>query len=71
MTDRSKMQDSRHQYPQPPFPEQSQPAPGIAGQMQPKPDHGEESYKGLGKLAGRKPLITGGDSGIGRAAAIA
>lgn len=71
MTDRLKMQDPRHQYPQPPFPEQPQPAPGIAGQMQPKPDHGEESYKGSGKLAGRKALITGGDSGIGRAAAIA
>ncbi len=59
------------QYPQPPFPAQSQPWPGLAGQMNPKPDHGETSYKGSGRLAGRRALVTGGDSGIGRAAAIA
>jgi NAD(P)-dependent dehydrogenase (short-subunit alcohol dehydrogenase family) len=58
-------------YPKPPFPAQSQPWPGLAGMMQPRPDHGETSYKGSGRLAGRKALITGGDSGIGRAAAIA
>ena len=45
--------------------------PGLAGKMNPKPDHGETSYKGSGRLAGRKALITGGDSGMGRAAAIA
>jgi NAD(P)-dependent dehydrogenase (short-subunit alcohol dehydrogenase family) len=59
------------EYPKPPFPEQQQPWPGLASQMKPRPDHGEESYKGSGRLLGRKALITGGDSGIGRAAAIA
>jgi len=58
-------------YPQPPFEKQPQEAPGIASKMSPVPDHGEESYKGSGRLSGRKALITGGDSGIGRAAAIA
>jgi NAD(P)-dependent dehydrogenase (short-subunit alcohol dehydrogenase family) len=58
-------------YPKPPFTEQSQPWPGLAGKMTPKPDHGESSYKGSGRLMGRKALITGGDSGMGRAAAIA
>lgn len=58
-------------YPRPPFPRQSQPWPGLAGKMDPRPDHGEKSYRGSGRLAGRKALITGGDSGIGRAAAIA
>jgi len=72
MTDRLTMQDPRKQYPAPPFPDQpDQPAPGLAATMDPKPDHGEESYRGSGKLLGRKALITGGDSGIGRAAAIA
>ena len=63
--------DPRTKYPQPPFKSQSQPWPGLAGKMEPKPDHGEQSYKGSGRLAGRKALITGGDSGMGRAAAIA
>lgn len=58
-------------YPKPPFEKQSQPWPGLASQMNPRPDHGEKSYKGSGRLAGRKALITGGDSGMGRAAAIA
>ncbi|MET4801012.1 SDR family oxidoreductase [Bradyrhizobium sp. LB11.1] len=58
-------------YPKPPFKKQSQPWPGLAGKMEPRPDHGESSYKGSGRLAGRKALITGGDSGMGRAAAIA
>jgi hypothetical protein len=72
MTDaRLKMQDPRHQYPEPPFPKQPQAAPGRAAEMEPKPDHGETSYRGSGKLEGRKALITGADSGIGRAAAIA
>lgn len=65
------MQDPTSQYPKPEFPSQTQPAPGLAQAMDPKPDHGEESYKGLGRLKGRKALITGADSGIGRAAAIA
>ncbi|HEK21507.1 SDR family oxidoreductase [Mucilaginibacter sp.] len=58
-------------YPKPPFMEQSQPWPGLASKMNPKPDHGETSYKGSGRLKGRKALITGGDSGMGGAAAIA
>lgn len=71
MADRLALQDPRTQYPKPPFPEQPQPVPGIAAEMDPKPDHGEESYIGASKLKGRKALVTGGDSGIGRAAAIA
>ncbi|OHD03124.1 MAG: NAD(P)-dependent oxidoreductase [Sphingomonadales bacterium RIFCSPLOWO2_12_FULL_63_15] len=71
MADRLTLQDPRNQYPKPPFPKQPQPAPGIATQMDPTPDHGEESYVGSSKLKGRKALVTGGDSGIGRAAAIA
>ena len=58
-------------YPTPPFKEQKQPWPGLASKMEPRPDHGETSYEGSGKLAGRRALITGGDSGIGRAVAIA
>ena len=65
------MQDPRTQYPAPPFPPQKQPWPGLAKRMEPRPDHGEESYVGSGRLSGRKALITGGDSGIGGAAAIA
>jgi len=68
---RLQMQDPRRQYPAPPFPAQPQPHPGLASRMTPKPDHGETSYHGSGKLSGRKALITGADSGIGRAAAIA
>jgi NAD(P)-dependent dehydrogenase (short-subunit alcohol dehydrogenase family) len=58
-------------FPKPPFPMQSQPWPGLQSKMTPVPDCGETSYRGSGRLAGRKALITGGDSGIGRAAAIA
>jgi NAD(P)-dependent dehydrogenase (short-subunit alcohol dehydrogenase family) len=58
-------------YPKPPFRPQDQPWPGLARDMDPKPDHGEKSYRGSGRLADRKALITGGDSGMGRAAAIA
>jgi NAD(P)-dependent dehydrogenase (short-subunit alcohol dehydrogenase family) len=65
------MEDPTTKYPKPPFPSQSQPWPGLAGKMEPRPDHGETSYKGSGRLQGRKALITGGDSGMGRAAAIA
>lgn len=60
-----------NKYPKPPFKSQTQPWPGLAGKMDPQPDHGEKSYKGSGRLTGRKALITGGDSGMGRAAAIA
>ena len=65
------LDDPRHKYPSPPFQEQSQPWPGLASNMLPVPDHGENTYTGAGRLIGRKALITGGDSGIGRAAAIA
>jgi hypothetical protein len=58
-------------HPKPPFPAQKQPTPGSTDAMQPRPDHGETSYKGSGKLKGMKAVITGGDSGIGRAVAIA
>jgi hypothetical protein len=65
------MEDPRTKFPKPPFAEQKQPWPGLARDMNPKPDHGEDSYKGSGRLSGREALITGGDSGMGRAAAIA
>jgi len=63
--------DPRTKHPQPPYKSQSQPWPGLARDMEPPPDHGETSYRGSGRLAGRRALITGGDSGMGRAAAIA
>ena len=63
--------DPLHKYPRPPFEPQPQGFPGKTGKMAPEPDHGEGSYRGSGKLAGRAALITGGDSGIGRAVAIA
>ncbi|WP_158798925.1 SDR family oxidoreductase [Pedobacter sp. L105] len=65
------LENPANKYPKPPFVKQPQEAPGLASKMQPLPDHGEKSYKGTGRLLGRKALITGGDSGIGRAAAIA
>lgn len=65
------MQNPLTQYPHPEFPKQPQGAPGTVHKMTPAPDHGEHSYKGFGRLLGRRALITGADSGIGRAAAIA
>jgi hypothetical protein len=65
------LQNPAAKYPKPPYKKQSQPWPGLASQMDPRPDHGEKSYRGSGRLAGRKAPITGGDSGMGRAAAIA
>ncbi|QNB17574.1 SDR family oxidoreductase [Paraburkholderia tropica] len=65
------MQDPTKQYPAPDFERQPQPAPGLAQEMTPRPDHGEASYQGFGRLRGRRALITGADSGIGRAVAIA
>ena len=67
----SRKQDPTTQYPRPPFPPQTQEPPGLVSKMDPRPDHGEKSYRGSGRLTGRKALLTGGDSGIGRAAAIA
>src|SRR3954468_21870141 len=63
--------DPREAYPKPPFPPQAQAFPGVESAMQPRADHGEHSYRGSGKLEGRAALITGGDSGIGRAVALA
>ncbi|MCZ9343356.1 SDR family oxidoreductase [Streptomyces sp. TRM76130] len=60
-----------HRHPQPDLPAQDQPHPGWTGPMDPPPDHGEQSYRGSGRLDGRKAVITGGDSGIGRAVALA
>jgi NAD(P)-dependent dehydrogenase (short-subunit alcohol dehydrogenase family) len=67
----SVLDDPTKKYPKPPYKRQSQPWPGLACKMEPRPDHGETSYKGSGRLKGRRALITGGDSGMGRAAAIA
>ncbi len=53
------------------FPEQQQPVPGVQARMDPVPDCGEDSYQGSGKLTGKAAVITGADSGIGRAVAIA
>ena len=69
--DQYKFQDPTKQYPQPPFPEQEQRGPGLSENMDPTPDHGEKTYRGSGRLSGRKALVTGADSGIGRAVAIA
>ena len=70
--DQYTLQDPRQQYPQPNINEnQSQSEPGLNAKMQPPADHGEQTYRGSGRLKGRKALITGGDSGIGRAVAIA
>jgi len=71
MSDLYTMQDPTTQYPVPKFKKQPQRAPGLAKSMIPKPDHGETSYRGSGRLRNRKALVTGGDSGIGRATAIA
>ena len=64
-------QDPKEGGPKPDFPQPSIPPPGLTDQMRPRPDHGEESYRGLGRLAGRVALVTGSDSGIGKAVAIA
>jgi NAD(P)-dependent dehydrogenase (short-subunit alcohol dehydrogenase family) len=63
--------DPRKAQPQPPFPQQQQAEPGSEAQLQPPADHGERTYRGHGRLAGKAALITGGDSGIGRAVAVA
>ena len=65
------MNDAEPTGAKPSFPEQQQEPPGLTGQMDPVPDHGEDSYRGNGRLAGKRAIITGGDSGIGRAIAIA
>jgi hypothetical protein len=60
-----------NEHPSPPFPKQQQPMPGHTGAMHPAPDHGEKSYRGSARLLGKRAIITGADSGIGRAVAIA
>src|SRR3954470_9676366 len=65
------LEDPKDAGPKPPQPEQQQPQPGSDEQMTPDADHGEASYRGSGRLEGRRAVITGGDSGIGRAVAIA
>jgi len=69
--DQTTPQDPKQQGPTPPFPEQPQEMPGLESEMQPQPDYGEQSYQGFGRLKGKAAVITGGDSGIGRAVALA
>jgi NAD(P)-dependent dehydrogenase (short-subunit alcohol dehydrogenase family) len=71
MADNTTPQDPRTQFDQGDIPSQHQPEPGLDSELTPKADHGEDSYVGHNRLKGRKILITGGDSGIGRAVAIA
>jgi NAD(P)-dependent dehydrogenase (short-subunit alcohol dehydrogenase family) len=70
-TDQTTMQNPLTQYPTPPFATRHIDPPGIESQMDPKPDYGEQSYRGSNRLTGRAALITGADSGIGRAVALA
>ena len=69
--DQYKGQNPVEQYPQPNFGEQKIDPPGLDSEMDPKPDYGYETYRGSGRLEGKKTIITGGDSGIGRAVALA
>ncbi|MFC4979782.1 SDR family oxidoreductase [Streptomyces atroolivaceus] len=71
MADTEQPEDPTRSHPQPEFPQQDQEHPGWTGPMDPPPDHGEDSYKGSGLLVDRRTVITGGDSGIGRAVALA
>src|SRR5919107_1653938 len=71
MSNNPKEQDPKEAGPKPPFPEQEQEPVGVESEMEPQPDYGEESYRGSGKLEGKAAIITGGDSGIGRAVALA
>jgi NAD(P)-dependent dehydrogenase (short-subunit alcohol dehydrogenase family) len=71
MTSQHTMRDPRSQYEQPQIPKQSQPEPGLDSKLTPQADHGISTYRGSGRLKGRKAIVTGADSGIGRAVAIA
>ena len=70
-TDQTTPQNPLAQYPKPPFPARHLDPPGVESQMDPKPDYGEQSYRGSNRLSGKAALITGADSGIGRAVALA
>ena len=67
MTDAQTTENPLEQGPKPPYPEQEQEPVGLESEMQPKPDYGEASYRGFGRLRGKAAIITGGGSGIGRA----
>jgi NAD(P)-dependent dehydrogenase (short-subunit alcohol dehydrogenase family) len=69
--DQTSPKDPRDRYPRPDFPEQEQKHPGLESEMEPRPDYGYDTYRGLGRLQGRAAIVTGGDSGIGRAIALA
>src|ERR671923_1472318 len=71
MRKQAEKQDPKEVNPKPPFPEQQQEPVGLEAEMRPRPDYGEETYRGSGKLQGKAAIITGGDSGIGRAVALA
>ena len=71
MEEKESMKDPQKKHPKPPYPDQEQNVPGKEKKMDPKVDHGEKSYRGSGKMEGKNAIITGGDSGIGRAVAIA
>lgn len=71
MPDQFTRQDPTTQYPRPPFPPQRQEHPGVETEMEPKPDHGEATYRGCNRLQGDAAIVTGGDSGIGRAVCLA
>ncbi len=71
MSEQSGVQNPTDKYQAPPFPEKGQQPPGLEGEMDPQPDYGYDSYKGSGRLTGKAAIVTGGDSGIGRAVAVA
>src|SRR5574338_671730 len=71
MSNHARTQDPKELEARPPFPEQEQEPVGLESEMEPRPDYGEQSYRGSGKLQGKAAVITGGDSGIGRAVALA
>src|SRR5574338_1403843 len=71
MSNHARTQDPKELEARPPFPEQEQEPVGLESEMEPRPDYGEQSYRGSGKLQGKAAIITGGDSGIGRAVALA
>src|ERR671929_2026874 len=71
MPDQTEKTDPTEQYEQPEKTDEQQPHPGLSEEMQDQPDHGEQTYRGSDRLTGKRAVITGGDSGIGRAVALA